>query len=137
MKKLLPIKIMTAALFGLFVAGTAIAGHHEEGENKGKGMDMRPTEVTITVKDHTFHPAEITVAAGHRFRLIIINEDDTPIEFESDDTSPKLERIISGGNRGTVVVQGQEPGRYAFFDEFNEDEAQGVLIVVEDDSDED
>src|SRR5215469_11046987 len=39
----------------------------------------------LTLKDHRFSPAELTVAAGARFNIEVENLDSTPAEFESSD----------------------------------------------------
>ena len=84
-------------------------------------------EYTIVIKDHKFEPAEVRVPAGEKIRLIVLNEDATPEEFESHDLN--LEKIIGGGRKGTFVFGPLDPGTYSFFGEFNEDSAQGVVIA--------
>jgi len=86
-------------------------------------------EVTIVIKDHKFEPAEVRVPAGEKIRLIVVNEDATPEEFESHDLN--LEKIIGGGRKGTFVFGPLDAGTYKFFGEFNEDSAQGVVIAEE------
>ena len=39
------------------------------------------------------------------------------------------EKIIPGGKEVTVFIGPVKPGRYPFFGEFNQDTAQGVVIV--------
>ena len=41
--------------------------------------------VTLTLKDHKVTPDSVTVPAGQRFRIEVINNDDTVEEFESHD----------------------------------------------------
>ena len=84
-------------------------------------------EYTIVIKDHVFEPAEVRVPAGEKIRLIVLNQDITPEEFESHDLN--LEKIIGGGRKGTFVFGPLDPGTYKFFGEFNEDSAQGVVIA--------
>ena len=40
-------------------------------------------EITITIKDHKFSPAEVRVPVGKKVKLIIDNQDASPEEFES------------------------------------------------------
>ena len=82
----------------------------------------------LTLKDHTFDPAELRVPANTRFVLVIKNDDATPAEFESKGLG--AEKIISAGREATIRVSPLPAGRYPFEDEFNR-AAQGVLIAVE------
>jgi hypothetical protein len=84
-------------------------------------------ELVLTLKDHQFSPKEPTIAAGQKVKLIIKNMDPTPAEFESHDLN--REKIIKGNGEGVVFVGPLEPGRYTFFDEFNEATTKGTLIV--------
>ncbi|MFZ5610519.1 MAG: cupredoxin domain-containing protein [Pseudomonadota bacterium] len=84
-------------------------------------------EVTITLRDHRFEPADVTAPAGKRLKLIVRNSDATAEEFESHDLD--LEKIINGGKEATLYVGPLEAGTYGFFGEFNPDTAQGRLIV--------
>jgi hypothetical protein len=60
-------------------------------------------------------------------RLVIDNRDPTPEEFESHDL--RLEKIVAGNSRATLRVGPLEAGEYRFVGEFNEDTAQGKLVV--------
>lgn len=86
-------------------------------------------EYTLTIKDHSFVPKEITVPAGKKIKLLVINTDATPAEFESKQLG--REKIIPGKSRGTINVGPLKPGRYSFVEEYHEDDpaAQGVIIV--------
>ena len=54
----------------------------------------------LTIKGHTFDPAELTVPAGKRLILIVRNSDDTPAEFESRDLG--AEKVISAGREAMI-----------------------------------
>lgn len=82
-------------------------------------------EFTIVIKEHRFQPAELTVPAGKRIKLVIDNQDGTPEEFESHEL--RVEKVIPGGTKGTVSVGPLKPGTYPFFGEFHEATAQGKL----------
>jgi plastocyanin len=84
-------------------------------------------EFTIVIENHRFTPAEVTVPAGQRVKLVIDNRDKTPEEFESHDL--KREKVISGGTKANVWVGPLQPGTYKFFGEYHEDTAQGKLIA--------
>lgn len=82
---------------------------------------------TLVIKDHKFSPDVLEIPADTKVKLIVDNQDATPEEFESHDL--KLEKIISGNSKATLLVKPQKPGEYKFFGEFNEKTAQGKLVV--------
>ena len=41
-----------------------------------------PTEYTLTIRAHKFVPAQLVVPANAKFKLIVVNEDSTPEEFD-------------------------------------------------------
>ncbi|MHA1539044.1 MAG: cupredoxin domain-containing protein [Alphaproteobacteria bacterium] len=81
----------------------------------------------IDIQNHKFHPAQVTIPAGQKVKLIVSNKDVTAEEFESYDFN--REKIISGNSKATIFVGPLEPGTYKFFGEFNPKTAQGLLIV--------
>ena len=84
-------------------------------------------EFTLVIESHRFIPAELTVPAGQKIRLVVENRDPTPEEFESYDFN--REKIVSGKGRIALFVGPLKPGRYKFFGEFNLETAQGILIA--------
>lgn len=84
-------------------------------------------EYTLVIKDHRFQPAELSVPAGKKIKLLVENHDSTPEEFESHDLN--REKVIAGRSTATIFVGPLVPGRYRFFGEFNEKTAQGVIVV--------
>ncbi|MBL8483149.1 MAG: cupredoxin domain-containing protein [Rhodocyclaceae bacterium] len=85
------------------------------------------TDVTIVIRDHKFEPAEVKVPAGKKVKLVIDNQDATAEEFESHDLN--REKVIPGKSRGSVLVGPLKPGKYAFFGEFHEATAKGVIVA--------
>ncbi len=85
------------------------------------------TEFTLVIKDHRFQPAELTVPAGKKIKLLVDNQDPTPEEFESHPLN--REKVIAGNSEATIYIGPLEPGRYPFFGEFNEATAKGTLIA--------
>jgi Cupredoxin-like domain len=91
-------------------------------------QDDKPFEVRIVIKNHRFEPSEIEVPAGRKIKLIVVNEDATPEEFES--VGLKIERVIQGGRTAEFLVNPLRKDRnYIFFGEFHQDTAKGRLIV--------
>ena len=84
-------------------------------------------EFTLTIENHTFSPVELKVPADTKIKLIVINKDSTPEEFESTDFN--REKIIMPNSRITVFVGPLKAGHYKFFGDFHQDTAQGTLIV--------
>lgn len=82
---------------------------------------------TITIKNHRFEPSEITIPAGEKVKLVVKNMDPTPEEFESYELN--REKVIAGDAEATIYVGPLEPGTYPFFGEFNQDTAQGRIVV--------
>jgi RPA family protein len=84
-------------------------------------------EYTLTLRQHRFVPAQLTIPANTKVKLLVVNEDTTPEEFESHELN--REKIVTGKGRITVYVGPLKPGKYPFFGEFHMDTAQGVLIA--------
>jgi len=91
------------------------------------GIASAADEHTLVIKDHQFSPAEITIPADTKVKLIVKNQDATPEEFESYELH--REKIIQGNSQATIFVGPLKPGSYKFFGEFNPDTAQGRIIV--------
>ena len=81
----------------------------------------------LVIQDHRFEPAEITVPAGQRVKLVVENRDTTPEEFESSDL--RREKIVPGNGKATIWLGPLPQGEYQFVGEFHESTAQGKLIA--------
>ena len=84
-------------------------------------------EITLTIKDHQFSPAEVRIPAGQKVKLIIDNQDASPEEFESHELN--REKIIPAKSKGAVFIGPLKAGKYPFFGEFNQATARGVVIA--------
>lgn len=86
-------------------------------------------EFTLTIKDHAFAPKEITIPAGKKIKLLVVNQDATPAEFESKPLG--REKVIPAKSTAIIKLGPLKPGRYPFVEEYHETEAaaQGTLIV--------
>lgn len=85
------------------------------------------SEISITIKDHTFSPAEVRIPAGQKVKLVIENQDATAEEFESAELN--REKVIAPKSKATVWIGPLKPGKYPFMGEFNQATAKGVVIV--------
>jgi plastocyanin len=84
-------------------------------------------EATLVIRDHRFEPVEMSVPAGRKIKLTVINEDATPEEFESYELN--REKVVVGNSRIVVFVGPLKPGRYPYFGEFHMETAKGTLIA--------
>ena len=84
-------------------------------------------EARLVIRDHRFEPAEITVPAGKKVKLVIDNQDATAEEFESYELN--REKVVPPKAQITIFVGPLLPDRYPFFGDFHKDTAQGVLIA--------
>ena len=84
-------------------------------------------EVTLTIRDHRFLPAELRVPAGKKIKIVIDNQDATTEEFESHELN--REKVIPANSKVPVYVGPLAPGRYPFVGEFNAQTAKGVVIA--------
>jgi hypothetical protein len=87
---------------------------------------QQAASVSISVKNHRFQPAEIQAPAKVPIELRVKNLDPTPMEFES--VSLRVEKVVTGNSEGIIRLRPLEPGRYNFFDDFNQ-QTTGVLVV--------
>lgn len=86
-------------------------------------------EFTLTIQNHAFSPKELKVPAGQKIKLIVINKDATPAEFESKKL--KREKVIAGNSSATINIGPLKAGRYDFVEEYHEKDpaAQGVIVA--------
>ena len=86
-------------------------------------------EFTLGINGHAFESKEITIPAGVKIKLMVVNKDSTPAEFESK--ALNREKMIPGKSTGIINLGPLEPGRYAFVEEYHENDAaaQGFIVV--------
>ncbi|MGH7094586.1 MAG: cupredoxin domain-containing protein [Stellaceae bacterium] len=83
-------------------------------------------QIQITLKDHKFQPAEVSIPAGVKVELVVTNAQKIVAEFES--SSLHREKIVPAGGRISVFVGPLDPGRYEFFDDFHH-ATRGYLVA--------
>ncbi len=81
----------------------------------------------IEIREHLFYPAELTIPAGQKVKLLVLNQDATPEEFESFELN--REKVIKGKRKTVIFIGPLPPGRYPYFGEFHPETAQGLIIV--------
>jgi len=108
-KKLVPAVIFSVAMF------QASASYAQQA-----------TEIHLTYSKGQFQPNQVSAPADKPIAFRIKNLDAKAMEFES--TSLRVEKIVAAGSEGVVNVRALKPGRYEFYDDFN-DKARGALTV--------
>jgi hypothetical protein len=82
---------------------------------------------TIEFKDGAVSPLRVEVPANRRFQLQLVNNGDTPAEFESNEL--RKEKVLAPKTTSILVFRTLDPGEYPFFDDFHPDAPQAVLIA--------
>ena len=93
----------------------------------GAAHAQSSVEIALSYKDKKFDPPEISAPANTPIVIKFRNLDKDAMELESD--SLKIEKVVAAGKDATIKVKAQKPGRYDFFDEYNEKTARGALVV--------
>ncbi|MGX4768402.1 cupredoxin domain-containing protein [Bradyrhizobium guangdongense] len=89
-------------------------------------LAQQATEIQIGYSGGQFQPAEVRAPKDRPVVFRVKNLDAKAMEFES--TSLRVEKVVAAKSQGLVNVRALKPGRYEFYDDFN-DKARGVLIV--------
>jgi Cupredoxin-like domain len=84
-------------------------------------------EIALSYKDKKFDPPEINAPANTPIVIKFRNLDREAMELESD--TLRIEKVVAAGKDATIKIRAQKPGRYEFFDEYNEKTARGALVV--------
>lgn len=80
----------------------------------------------LTIVNQAFEPDSLTVPAGHAVKIMVMNKDSIPAEFESNDFHAEV--VIPGKTELPIYVRALEPGTYSFFNDFHP-QSKGSLIV--------
>jgi len=80
---------------------------------------------TIEIRDHLFYPSQLIIPTNTKVKLIVINRDTTPEEFESYELN--REKVIMGDAKAIIFIGPLVQGDYPFFGEFNPKTAQGII----------
>ncbi len=87
---------------------------------------QQATEIHLTYSNGQFQPQEVSAPAGKPVVFRVKNLDAKAMEFES--TALRVEKVVAAKSDGVVNVRALQPGRYEFYDDFN-DKARGALVV--------
>jgi hypothetical protein len=87
---------------------------------------QQAAEVQVTFSKGQFQPSEVRAPADKPITFRVKNLDAKPMEFESK--SLRVEKVVAANSEGVINVRALKPGRYEFYDDFNE-KARGTLTV--------
>jgi cupredoxin-like protein len=87
---------------------------------------QQATELQVTYSNGQFQPRELRAPADKPITFRVKNLDGKAMEFES--TSLRVEKVVAAKSEGIINVRALKPGRYEFYDDFNE-KARGALTV--------
>jgi curli biogenesis system outer membrane secretion channel CsgG len=87
---------------------------------------QQATEVQVSYSNGQFQPSELRAPADKPISVRVKNLDAKAMEFESK--SLRVEKVVAAKSEGIINVRALKPGRYEFYDDFNE-KARGALVV--------
>ena len=87
---------------------------------------QQATEIQLTYSKGQFQPSQVSAQADKPIAFRVRNLDAKAMEFES--TSLRVEKVVAANSEGIINVRALKPGRYEFYDDFN-DTARGALVV--------
>ena len=87
---------------------------------------QQATEVQVTYSNGEFQPSELRAPADKPITVRVKNLDAKAMEFESK--ALRVEKVVAAKSEGIINVRALKPGRYEFYDDFNE-KARGALVV--------
>jgi plastocyanin len=124
--------VRLGGFLALVVLAAALASCDRSGDKSPAvqaqaGAPVANAPLTLTIENHKFTPAEITVPANQMVAIEVVNKD--PLAEEFDSTALKVEKVIAGGQSGTVRLHPLDPGRYPFMGEYHSETAQGVVVA--------
>ncbi|MGJ4941086.1 cupredoxin domain-containing protein [Bradyrhizobium sp. HKCCYLS1011] len=83
-------------------------------------------EIQFAYANGQFEPKEATAPADKSFVIRVKNMEAKAMEFESK--ALKVEKVVAAKSEAVLKVRAMKPGRYEFYDEFNE-KARGIVNV--------
>ena len=87
---------------------------------------QQATEVQVSYSNGQFQPSELRAPADKPIAVRVKNLDAKAMEFESK--SLRVEKVVAAKSEGAINVRALKPGKYDFFDDFNQAN-RGTLIV--------
>ena len=116
-------RVAIAALVAVSLASCGDADPSPPTAEDLADLDLSP-DVTITVDEGGYDPAELSERAGTVYRLV--NDGDEPHSFTADDQAFDTGLMLPGEDTTLVLT---EPGEHAFHD-IEEPDHEGTITVV-------
>jgi plastocyanin len=91
-----------------------------------RSQAQQATEIQVSYSKGQCQPSEVRAAADKPVTFRVRNLDAKAMEFESK--SLRVEKVVAANSEGVINVRALKPGRYEFYDDFNE-KARGALTV--------
>ena len=113
---------MFKSLFAISVLAAAILISPSLGRT-----DSEQTPPELRFENHQFKPATLSVPAGQKLTLKVVNASNETIEFESFKLN--REKVVSPGQTITVSIPALSPGNYNFYDDFHQDVPEGSIVA--------
>src|SRR6266849_2556928 len=87
---------------------------------------QQATEIQVTYSNGQFQLSDLKAPADKPLALRVKNLDAKAMEFESK--SLRVEKVVAAKSEGVINIRALKPGRYEFYDDFNE-KARGAMNV--------
>lgn len=84
----------------------------------------------LSIRNQQFAPGQLTIPAGIKVELVVINEDALPAEFESYDLSREV--VVPGHSRVKIFIGPLDPGKYQFFNDFHQQSVGWIIVAAPD-----
>lgn len=81
----------------------------------------------VNIRNQGFTPAEVSIPAGTKVELVVVNEDALPAEFESYDLSREV--VVPGHSQVKIFIGPLDAGKYRFFNDFHQ-QSEGWIVVA-------
>jgi hypothetical protein len=82
----------------------------------------------LSIRNQQFTPGQLTIPAGTKVALVVINEDDLPAEFESYDLSREV--VVPGHSQVKIFIGPLDPGKYQFFNDFHQQSVGWIIVAA-------
>ncbi|MGH8369416.1 MAG: cupredoxin domain-containing protein [Gammaproteobacteria bacterium] len=82
----------------------------------------------ISIRDQQFAPGQLTIPAGTKIELVVVNEDALPAEFESYDLSREV--VVPGHSQVKIFIGPLDPGKYQFFNDFHQQSVGWIIVAA-------
>lgn len=108
---------------------TEPANGNGNGGDNGNGNGEAVTEITISMQDNFFEPAEITIPVGQSVSITAKNEGVAVHNMVIRDTDFGSDMMVTAGDESTFEVQFSEAGTYTYECSYHLPDMVGTITV--------